>query len=53
MLQAWLVSHGEPYDVIVGVTRDPEVRAHAWLPFEAGRSTAEFVEMTRVAARGT
>ena len=51
VLQAWLSACGEPYDVIVGVDIADDVEAHAWLPFEAGRRTSRFTEMTRIPAR--
>lgn len=52
VLQRWLAAHGEPYDVVVGVTNEDGVKAHAWLPFEAGRATEAFTEITRVPPRG-
>ena len=51
VLQCWLAAHGEPYEVIVGVASDQQVKAHAWLPFEAGTRTSDFVEIKRVPVR--
>ena len=48
MLQAWHAAHGEPRDVIVGVTAPgAEFRAHAWLDGEEPCAGDRFAELTR------
>jgi hypothetical protein len=48
VLQAWHAAHGEPRDVIVGVTAPrEEFRAHAWLDGEEPCAGERFVELTR------
>ena len=50
VLQSWLAAHGEPTDVVIGVTgMEGGFSAHAWLD---GESPGGFEELTRVPARG-
>lgn len=52
VLQAWLLSHDEPHDLVIGVTRPGEhFGAHAWLDADAPCHAAEFHELTRHAPR--
>lgn len=50
--QAWLLSHGEPRDVIVGVPTEGmgEHSAHAWIAGSEPASEARYVEILRLAA---
>jgi hypothetical protein len=48
VLQRWLASCGEPYEVILGVATTERFVAHAWLPFEEGARTRPFAELTRI-----
>jgi hypothetical protein len=51
VLQSWLAAHGEPTDVVIGVTgMEGGFSAHAWLD---GESPGVFQELTRVRARGS
>ena len=50
VLQRWRAAHGDPRDVVVGVsgTRD-DFRAHAWLDDEpAAAVPGEFSELVRI-----
>ena len=50
VLQSWLAAHGEPTDVVIGVTgMEGGFSAHAWLD---GESPGAFQELKRVPARG-
>ncbi len=53
VLQAWLLAHGVPCEVVVGVARDGAgARAHAWLDVEAGDAVAAtYLELHRLAPR--
>ncbi len=51
VLQRWFADHGQPFDVVIGVTAPSDgFRAHAWLdrPGEAG--TEDFAELHRLPA---
>lgn len=48
VLQCWLASHGIERDVIVGVVREPEFAAHAWLDGEDDGT--DYHELTRLPA---
>lgn len=52
VMQRWLAAHGEPHDVIVGVTKSGgDFSAHAWLDTEAGEAEGEgFDELLRLPA---
>ncbi|MEO8692734.1 MAG: lasso peptide biosynthesis B2 protein [Acidimicrobiales bacterium] len=50
VMQAWLAAHGEPHDVVVGVTRTANgIDAHAWVDIsrEAPAGT-EYQELVRL-----
>jgi hypothetical protein len=48
VMQAWLLAHDEPRDLVIGVTRPGErFGAHAWLDADPPCHTAEFHELTR------
>jgi hypothetical protein len=48
VLQSWLAAHGEPRDLIVGVTQPGAAfRAHAWLEGEAEHGDEPFHELLR------
>lgn len=53
VLQKWLLAHGVPCEVVVGVRRgDDGVGAHAWLDVEDGEpATRPFVEIHRLPPR--
>jgi hypothetical protein len=53
VLQRWYAAHGEPRDLIVGVS-DPtdEFRAHAWLDGEEPHADGPFHELLRRPAPG-
>src|SRR4051812_7206801 len=46
VLQRWHAVHGEPRDVVIGVTRPGDFHAHAWLDGEP--AGVAFREITRV-----
>ena len=48
MLQRWLSEHGIDKDVVVGVARSPDFRAHAWL--EGETVDEQFQELMRLPA---
>jgi hypothetical protein len=51
VLQRWLVSQGEEYDVVIGVTGPSQgFRAHAWIDGE--QVPADFRELARIPAHG-
>jgi hypothetical protein len=46
--QAWLAAHGEPRDLIIGVTEPGEAfSAHAWLDGEHPHGDERFFELLR------
>jgi hypothetical protein len=48
VLQTWFAAHGDPRDVVVGVTAPgPEFSAHAWLDGDEPCAGERFVELTR------
>ena len=51
LLQAWYGTHGNPRDVVIGVTGPLEFSAHAWLDGEARCHDEGFREILRVPAR--
>jgi hypothetical protein len=54
VLQKWLLTHGIPCEVVIGVKHgaDGGVEAHAWLDVESDEAQArEFVELHRLAPR--
>jgi len=51
VLQTWLADHGEPVDVVIGVTPPSAgFRAHAWLDRVGETGYEEFVELHRLPA---
>lgn len=46
ILQAWLAAHGMRRDVVIGVRRDGDVKAHAWL--DGVEDSRGFEELHRV-----
>ena len=48
VLQRWLSEHGIDRDVVVGVARSPDFRAHAWL--EGETVDEQFQELMRLPA---
>lgn len=50
VLQSWLVAHGNPVPVAIGVgTKDDAFAAHAWLPgFDPPDQGVGFTEITRI-----
>ena len=53
VLQKWLLAHGVPCEVVVGVRRDGDgIGAHAWLDVEDGRTeTTPYAEIHRLPPR--
>lgn len=52
VLQCWLAAHGDPRDVVIGVTGGSlDFGAHAWLDGYEPDSTAEFAELHRITPR--
>jgi hypothetical protein len=49
VLQRWMASHGDPRDVVVGVSAPGAFRAHAWLAGEQPPAGAGFAELMRLA----
>jgi hypothetical protein len=48
VLQSWLAAHGDPHDLIVGVTGPgDDFAAHAWLEGEPAHGDTEFTELLR------
>jgi hypothetical protein len=51
VLQAWYAAHGDPRDVVVGVTAPgADFSAHAWLDGDEPCAGERFAELTRRAA---
>ena len=50
VLQRWLASQGEPYEVVIGVAgEEGAFKGHAWLPFEAAEAVnAAYTELHRI-----
>lgn len=49
VLQHWRAAHGEPRDVVVGVSgKREDFRAHAWLDDERPAELTEFRELVRL-----
>jgi hypothetical protein len=52
VLQRWYADHGEPFDVVVGVTAPSAgFKAHAWLDMPGIAGTSDYQELRRIAAR--
>lgn len=51
LLQAWYATHGNPRDVVIGVTGPLDFAAHAWLDGETRCHDDGFREILRVRAR--
>jgi transglutaminase superfamily protein len=49
VLQRWMASHGDPREVVVGVSAPGAFRAHAWLAGEHPPEGAGFAELMRLA----
>lgn len=45
--QHWLAAHGQPRDVVIGVTGVEDFEAHAWLEGDAEHPDTSFVEIHR------
>jgi Transglutaminase-like superfamily len=50
VLQAWDVAHGEPRDVVIGVTAGEQFAAHAWLEGDTDGERGSYSELMRVPA---
>jgi Transglutaminase-like superfamily len=48
VLQSWYAAHGEPRDLIVGVTEPGDAfKAHAWLEGDSPHGDGPFLELLR------
>jgi hypothetical protein len=53
VMQRWLVAHGQPHDVVIGVARhDDTVMAHAWVDGGGEPSGETYTELHRLPPPG-
>lgn len=52
VVQAWLLAHGQPREVVVAASVSDGFAAHAWLDGHDEDESATYRELTRVPARG-
>ena len=48
VLQRWHSAHGEPHDIVIGVTGPIDFLAHAWLDGELDPAALPYTEVTRL-----
>jgi hypothetical protein len=49
VMQRWLLAHGQPHDVVIGVARqDDTVMAHAWVEGGGDASEETYTELHRL-----